>query len=113
FVGKNDIRQQGFEPTLTRTGERQEMLSLADTREENLRVWRELPAMYWHYPVTRLRPGGTSLLAHPTLKAGDEPMPLLATQYFGRGLVLFVGFEETWRWRFNAPENFDRFWGQV
>jgi hypothetical protein len=62
-----------------------------------------------------LKPGATSLLVHPTLKtADDEPMPLLAQQYFGKGQVLFVGFEETWRWRFNRQDSvFARFWGQV
>ena len=41
-------------------------------------------------------------------------MPLLAQQYYGKGQVLFVGFEESWRWRFNRQETiFARFWGQI
>ena len=41
-------------------------------------------------------------------------MPLLATHYYGKGQVLFVGFEESWRWRYNAADKyFARFWGQI
>jgi len=41
-------------------------------------------------------------------------MPLIARHYYGRGIVLFVASDETWRWRFNeADKFFARFWGQV
>jgi uncharacterized membrane protein len=114
FAGTGDKRVPGFQPVLTRQGQRSQMLSLADTMEDNQKTWSELPNLYWFYPVTRLKPGAVSLLAHPTEKAADEPMPLLALQYFGKGQVLFVGFEETWRWRFNRQDTvFARFWGQV
>jgi len=109
-----EVRPQAFLPVPTRQGERSEMMALADTKEENQRLWRELPSLYWHYPVTRLRPAAVSLLNHPTEKAGEDPMPLLAMHYFGKGLVLFSGIEETWRWRFNTQDQyFARFWGQV
>jgi hypothetical protein len=40
-------------------------------------------------------------------------MPLLASHYFGKGFVLYCGFDETWRWRFNEAETlFGRFWSQ-
>jgi hypothetical protein len=115
FARTGDQRVPGFQPVLTRQGQRSQMLSLADTVDENNKTWAELPSIFWHYPVTRLKPGATALLAHPTLKAAEEePMPLLAQQYFGKGQVLFVGFEETWRLRFNRQDTvFARFWGQV
>jgi hypothetical protein len=114
FTQKNDFRPQGFNPEMTRSGELQEFLQLADTREENRKIWHELPAMFWHYPVTKLRPGAIAFLTHPTQKVGDDPMPLLALHYFGKGQVLFVGFEETWRWRYNTQDQyFSRFWGQI
>ena len=87
---------------------------LADTPEENVKLWHELPGFFWNYPVTKLRPGATPLLAHPSAKMGDLPMPLLAYQHYGKGQVLFCGFEETWRWRLNTQDKiFGRFWGQV
>ena len=82
--------------------------------QENLKLWEELPGFHWHYPVRKLKPGATSLLAHPRAKMGDQPMPVLATHQFGRGQVVFVASDETWRWRYNAQDKyFGRFWGQV
>ena len=41
-------------------------------------------------------------------------MPLLVGHFFGKGYVLFVGFDDTWRWRFNTQEKvFGRFWSQA
>jgi hypothetical protein len=116
FSGSVDVRPQVFQPALTPVGERHELLSLADTREDNLRVWRELPGLYWHYPVSKLRPGAYALLTHPTekCKSGDDLMPLVALQHYGKGLVVCLLIEETWRWRFNKQdEYFARFWGQA
>jgi hypothetical protein len=109
-----DSRPQQFQPTLTSAGERSDMLALADTPEDNLKTWKTLPGWHWYYPVTKLRPGAVALLSHPQAKLGEQPMPLIATQYYGRGQVLFIGAEETWRWRANAQDKFfARFWGQV
>jgi hypothetical protein len=114
FARLSEVRSLGFRPQPTPLGELNEMLSLAETRDENRRIWGELPAMHWHYPVTRLKPAATPLLVHPTEKMGDEPMPLLVHHFLGKGQVLFLGVEETWRWRFNQGERYhERFWGQV
>lgn len=103
-----------FTPLLTPAGERSAMLTLADSPEENLRTWRELPGLFWYYPASKLRPGATTLLGHPTAGLGDAPMPLIATHYYGKGQVLFLAADETWRWRYNAQEKlYARFWGQV
>jgi hypothetical protein len=41
-------------------------------------------------------------------------MPLAAMHHYGKGQVLFLGFEESWRWRFNTQDKvFARFWGQL
>ncbi len=107
-------RPQAFVPVLTRQGSRSEMLALADTPEESDRVWQNLPGFYWHYPGTRLRPGATALLVHPRQKTGDQLSPVLSTHYYGKGQVLFLGTDETWRWRSNVENKyFGRFWGQV
>jgi hypothetical protein len=111
----NDLeRTQPWQPVLTRAGERAEMLSLADTPEESARAWQQLPGFHWTFPVTKLRPGATALLVHPRQKAGDQLAPVLATHFYGKGQVLFLGTDETWRWRTNAGEKtYGRFWGQV
>src|SRR5262249_40242747 len=70
FKVETDARPQPFSPVLTLAGKHADMLALADTPEENLKVWEKLPGFHWHYPVTRLRPGATALLVHPRLKIG-------------------------------------------
>ena len=35
---------------------------------DNARRWRMLPEIYWHYPVTRLKPAAEAFLVHPTEK---------------------------------------------
>jgi len=103
-----------FRPQLTAQGVRSPLLSLEDDPVDNVRVWRTLPEMYWYYPVKKLRPGAEALLTHPRATTDGKPMPLMASHYFGKGYVLFLGIDETWRWRFNEAETyFGRFWSQA
>lgn len=108
------LKTESYDPILTPVGSRHEMLALADESDENQKIWRELPGFYSAMPLIKLRPGAISLLTHPTLKVGDKPLPIMAMQRFGRGQVLYLGTDETWRWRANVGEKyFARFWGQV
>lgn len=108
-------RTQEYPPTLTEAGQRSEMLALADTPEESQEIWqRKLPGFHWQYPVTKLRPGAQALVVNPRARMGNQPMPLLAAHYYGRGQVIFMGSDETWRWRWNHQDRyFIRFWGQL
>lgn len=109
-----ESRTQEYPVTLTDIGQRASMLELADTPVDNLKEWSKLPGFHWQYPLTKLRSGAVSLLVNPRAKMGDQPMPLLATQYYGKGQVLFMGSDETWRWRFNEADKItNRFWGQI
>ncbi|MCZ2340502.1 MAG: hypothetical protein LC104_01740 [Bacteroidales bacterium] len=104
-----------FRPVLTPAGKRNPVLSLDDNPTESARIWETLPEMFWSYPVTKLKPAAEAYLVHPTARTVDEkPMPLLASHYYGKGYVLYLGCDETWRWRFNEAEKyFGRFWTQV
>ncbi len=77
----------------------------------------QLKPMYWFYPVLRVKPAAEVYLVHPTARTpppDNKPMPLLVGHYYGRGYVLFVGFDETWRWRYNTRDQyFGRFWTQA
>ena len=103
-----EARTQAFRPLLTYDGEQSGAIALADGQEDNLRLWKEDlwkdgRGFHWFYPVNGLRPAATALLAHPERKVGqkpnEKPMPLIATQYYGKGEVFFLGVDETWRWR--------------
>jgi uncharacterized membrane protein len=108
-------RPNEFKAVLSDQGKRSSMMSMADEPAESGKVWAEFPGFYWYYPVTKLRPAAVSLMDHPKDKMAEEkPVPLMAMHYYGKGLVLYSGIEETWRWRFNeADKYFTRFWGQV
>jgi hypothetical protein len=115
FGIESDTRTQEYPPTLTEEGQRTPMLMLADTPEENLNVWqKQLGGFYWSYPVKKLRPAAVPLIVNPRAKIGDEPMPIMATHYYGKGQVVFMGSDESWRWRWNYQDKyFVRFWGQA
>jgi hypothetical protein len=114
FKGDADARPQSYSPILTGEGERALYLSMADEADQNLARWRDLPGFYWHYPVTKTSPHARTLLAHPSAKLNNRPMPLWVIHHYGRGEVLFLATEETWRWRYNAEDKyFARMWGQL
>ncbi|MBI5685776.1 MAG: hypothetical protein HZC54_11940 [Verrucomicrobia bacterium] len=73
----------------------------------NEKLWTELSPFYWQWPAASTKPAATALIT-------TAVSPLLVTQYYGIGKVLFLGSDNTWRWRFKvADENFHRFWGQI
>jgi hypothetical protein len=108
------VGDDAYRPAPTPSGGRSPTLSLADTPAASLAAWKDLPPMTWAAPVGRLRPAAEALLVHPDRTADGKPMPVLATHFYGKGTVLFVGFEEAWRWRLNAADKyFGRLWGQM
>ncbi len=115
FPIESPQRPTGFRPVVAPSAQRAPLLSLEDDPLDNAKAWRTLPEIFWHYPVTRLRPACEVFLQHPTARTlDDKPMPLLAGHYFGKGYVLFLAFDETWRWRFNEADRlFGRFWSQA
>ncbi|GEM_PF-307588 len=112
-ISLNEKRTNAFNPLLTRDGLTQEAMRLADTPDANFRIWKDLPGIFWHAPVSKLKPGATPLLVHPTNKTPTGPLPLIATQPYGRGQVGWFGFDEAWRWRYNDGDAvYGRFWSQ-
>ncbi len=134
---------QPFVPALAPNAARNPLVSLEDDALDNAELWgrtvragpndppapppvpedparvakkKQLQPIEWYYPVLRLKPGAETFLVHPTARTPEpdnKPMPLLAGHYYGKGYVLFCGFDDTWKWRFNeADKYFGRFWSQ-
>lgn len=83
-----------------------------DEPGRNQMAWANLPRYYWSAAVEKPAPGATTLVYNPIPTAFGK-MPLVAHHYAGQGRVLFVGTDETFRWRQNVGERFfARFWGQ-
>jgi hypothetical protein len=99
---------------LTEVGRRSLLTNLADTQDNNLEVWDDLPGFQWYAPVV-LAKGGTEVLAvHKDATNQHGRLPLLVTRTFGAGKVLFMGTDGAWRWRKGVEDKYHyRFWGQV
>jgi len=99
---------------LTELGRRSLLTRLADTPEENLSIWENLPGFQWHAPIIRAKAGSEVLCVHQEAANSHGRIPLLVTQPFGAGKVLFMGTDGAWRWRKGVEDRYHyRFWGQV
>jgi hypothetical protein len=85
------------------------MRFVGDTKE-NAAVWRSLKPPHWFAPVKAL-PGAEVLLDGIT---GTQKQPVIVLRPFGAGKVLFLGTDETWRWRYDVADKYqDPFWHQM
>jgi hypothetical protein len=99
---------------LTELGERSLLTKLADSQQENADVWDNLPGFQWYAPITRAKAGTEVLAVHSEAANDFGRLPLLVTQTFGAGKVLFMGTDGAWRWRKGVEDKYHyRFWGQV
>jgi hypothetical protein len=104
--------QSHFE--LTQMGQRSLLTKLADTEEDNLRVWESLPGFQWYAAVEQAKPGTEVLCVHRDMTSAFGRIPLLVTRTYGAGKILFMGTDGAWRWRKGVEDQFHyRFWGQV
>ncbi len=81
----------------------------------NRSILTSLPGMYWSFPVTRARPGATVLARHgdPRMQNQYGRHVLLASQLYGPGRTVFLGFDSTYRWRYLSEDYFDGFWARL
>jgi hypothetical protein len=91
---------------LTATGKAATMMKLSDKEQENLDKWGAFAPLYWEARVTRPKPAADVLLvdADPTKASRFGKMPIIAQQQYGLGNVLYIGTDNTWRWRRNQGE---------
>jgi len=93
------------------------VMQLETGAAENEQAWRRMPGLYWSHPVARLKTLASALAvsSDPARQTADgQPEPLIAVQYYGKGRVLFLGFDGTWRWRYVRDAcYYNRFWGNV
>ncbi|HLL90204.1 MAG TPA: hypothetical protein VK324_12965, partial [Tepidisphaeraceae bacterium] len=84
---------------------RADALPLAEAPAESAKRWQALP------PVFRvLSPPALKLNARPLLIEAESKSPVVIESRVGRGRSIFVGVNETWRWRYKVGErDQDRF----
>ena len=99
---------------LSELGRRSLLTKLADTQDENLSVWEDLPGFQWYAPVKRAKSGSEVLAVHKDITNEHGRLPLLVTRTFGAGKVLLMATDGAWRWRKGVEDKYHyRFWGQV
>ena len=99
---------------LTELGRRSLLTKLADTQDETISVWENLPGFQWYAPIVRAKAGCEVLAVHQDVMNEHGRLPLLVTRTFGAGKILFMGTDGAWRWREGVEDKYHyRFWGQV
>jgi hypothetical protein len=105
--GPTAIEGKELRIQLSSAGRENPITHLEPDAAANERLWASLPGFMWQAPAADTKPAAVTLLSTPA-------SPLLVSQYYGIGKVLFLGSDNTWRWRFKvADEYFHRFWGQI
>ena len=116
-------RRKGDHPTgenfpiqLTRDGKRSALLRLDAEDRTNETLWRELPTLQGIDVTGRAKPGAQVLALHPKLKYQNTPLPVIATERFGRGRTMAITTASTWRWQMLLPlenDSHERLWRQI
>jgi hypothetical protein len=126
--------EQAYRLQLTPAGQSHPVMLQSGSLSENEEVWRSLPDFDWRLPVTA-KPG-SEVLAVAVAEGGEQEKvltdvrqavthledvmqhrnrhALLVSQRVGRGKVLGLAFDRTWRLRYRTGDvRHHRFWGQV
>ena len=110
---------EGYRPKLTPTGRLHPLFRFSNDEAESERIWAKLQPLLWYAKGYRRRATTAEVLAeHPTVSAeggaSGEKHPLVLQQFSGSGRVIFMGLDETWRWRWrDDEEQFNKFWMQA
>lgn len=93
------------------------LVRLYETPELSQRAWAALPPLDGWGRFASVRPGSTILASHPSQSTEDgQPLPVAAVRSFGRGKVMLISTDSSWRWKLGAAADPDaagfygRFW---
>ncbi|MCX7934758.1 MAG: hypothetical protein N3A66_05815, partial [Planctomycetota bacterium] len=108
--GKQNIAQ-AQKMHLTPQGKTAAPLSLVATAEANDVLWQQLPAPRW-LAAAVCKPGAAVWLEAEAEKGAA--VPLVIARRYGAGQAIYVGTDETWRWRYPAADEYqEKFWRQL
>ena len=90
------------------------VMSFRSSPAESEQIWSLMPDIYWNFPTQTAKPTARVLLERGEQVGADENQPLLVASRYGSGSVLFMGFQESYRWRRLGvqAQYFDRYWIQ-
>ncbi len=106
----------GTSVELTPQGRAHPMLKLSDNAEEAAAAWRQFGKLFWIAPVLRAKPAAQVLLVDSDNAHANRhgKLVIAAEHQFGLGRVMWMGTDNTWRWRRNTSERFHTIlWAQI
>ncbi len=101
---------------LTSAGRKSPMMRLGDNETRSREIWQAMPPVYWVARVSRPKPAAEVLMVDPdpARESRFGKMPVVALHQYGLGQVMYVGTDNTWRWRRNSGDAYySAFWGQL
>ena len=117
-----EVANSAYRPKLTSSGQSHPMFRFTTDEPESVEIWNRLPQLMWYAKGYRRKLSAEVLAVHPDVPAltapgsnsREENHPLILQQFVGAGRVLFIGFDDTWRWRLRQDElRFNQFWIQA
>ncbi len=105
-----------FRMQLTPKAASNPFMLLGKDDNESAAAWTNMGKLQWYQPVARPHPLADVLAVHPLDRCIDNqtPQPIIAVRRYGKGEVIYVGFNETWRLRRRYGEKYYRqFWAQM
>jgi uncharacterized membrane protein len=100
-------------PRLTPYGREAPIGRLVADPAANEKAWQALPPLADYEDPGALRPGAVVMLE---TEAGQQVLPLLVTQRYGRGATWLLATATTWRWQMQMPladQSHETFWRQL
>ena len=96
------------------------LIKLFESEEESRAAWTSLPPLDGWGRFSSVRPGAEVVATQPGQTCDDgSPLPVIATRRYGRGRVMLVSTDSTWRWRLGAAGErlasgvYERFWARA
>lgn len=114
--GLEEFQAAEIKAELTALGRYHPVVQLANSVEENLKTWQELPSLQGCNVVGKARPGVQVLAVSSKAIDGKKPI-ILASHQYGAGRVFACTTFSTFRWRLGTKSEkgnlLSRFWSQV
>jgi uncharacterized membrane protein len=109
-----------FSPIVAEGAEHHPLVTLAPEPSANAAAWSSLAPMIGVNVVRGLAHDGQLLLRHPTAHApSGEPLPVLVSASIGRGRVIALMSDTSWRWGLTTggetgdASAYERFWDRA
>ncbi|TBR20580.1 hypothetical protein EPO15_12720, partial [bacterium] len=96
------------------------LMSMGLPPDEAAALWKSLPPLDGWTRFAAVKPGASVLLSHPAERlSSGAALPVAAVREHGKGKVMLVGTDSTWRWKLGGGRDwrlagfYQRFWSRA